>query len=266
MRFCPRCKINNPPTARFCNNCGLQFIQQGSHTPIHNQPKETFFDKQVGALWAWFWGLSIKGKSILLGSTFAAISIFAIAIAVIAEQQKNSSIANEKARQEEIARNATPVPTPIPPPTFAELKTKGEQLLKFERNEYAQSDLKQFDDVMQPLKAIPKEDKNYKEAQKLNKKLIDKTAPIAAEIVVLGEKPDKGDLYVAFNQYLRPRLNDYDSSEYVNYTPAYKVYVKKEPFWVSVLSLRAKNAFGGYILKDVTMYIRQKEVVLADGL
>jgi hypothetical protein len=65
---------------------------------------------------------------------------------------------------------------------------------------------------------------------------------------------------------LRYVLNDYDSSEYVDYSPAIKVTVKGEPFWVSVLKLRAKNPYGGYILKDVRMYIRNKKVVLAEGL
>lgn len=155
---------------------------------------------------------------------------------------------------------------PTPPPTFAELKEKGEKLLKFEKGEYLKEDLTQFDEVMTPLRDIPKEDKNYKEAQKLHKKLIDKTAPIAAEIVVLGARPSEIELKIAFNHYLRSRLNDYDSSEYVNYTPAQKVYVKKEPFWVSILTLRAKNGFGAYMVKDVTMYIRNKEVVLVNGL
>jgi hypothetical protein len=30
--------------------------------------------------------------------------------------------------------------------------------------------------------------------------------------------------------------------------------------------LKAKNAFGAYIVKDVTFYLRQKKVVAADGL
>ena len=45
-----------------------------------------------------------------------------------------------------------------------------------------------------------------------------------------------------------------------------KLKVKGEPFWVVRLKLRAKNAFGGYILKDTFYFIRQNEVVAAEGL
>ena len=162
-----------------------------------------------------------------------------------------------------VAVTQTPSPTPI---LFADLKSKTDELVKFERDQYKTSDLTQFDDVVKSLGEVPKESKDFKQAQVLIKKLIDKSSRIGAEIIVLGPKPDKGDLHVAFNHYLKTRLNDYDSSEYVSYTSAYKVMVKGEPFWVSVLSLRAKNAFGVYLLKDITMYIRNKEVVLATGL
>lgn len=67
-------------------------------------------------------------------------------------------------------------------------------------------------------------------------------------------------------KYLRRNLNDYDSSEFVEWSPVTKLKVKGEPFWVVRLKLRAKNAFGGYILKDTFYFIRQNEVVAAEGL
>lgn len=238
---CTQCGTINQPNAQFCNGCGGKFAA----APNYTQPKKK------NSLTTLIIVLSVLGFCGFCGL-----------IGKLGDTNKNQN--NTRV---DLTGNVNTNLAPTPPPqTFAELKSKGEQLLKFEKDEYVSSDLKQFDDVMQPLRAIPKESKDYKQAQSLLKKLIDRSAPIGAEIVVLGEKPSEVELKIAFNNYLRTRLNDYDSSEYVSYTRAQKVYIKKEPFWASILSLRAKNAFGGYILKDVTMYIRNKEVVLADGL
>lgn len=156
-----------------------------------------------------------------------------------------------------------------PPPSFADLKAKVPALLNFKKDEYVQADLKQFDDAMTPLRAIPKEDKNYKEAQTLVKKLIDKSSVIGAEIVVLGEKPMQsgwdGDV-LPVKQYLRKALNDYDSSEFVEWSPVSKVYIGKEPYWGVRLKLRAKNAFGAYIVRDTYYFIRNNQVVQTKGL
>ncbi len=235
---CPQCHQTQNAPAQFCSRCGVQFVVQ-----------------------------PIKKRAITTPAAIALLCLGLCGFCALIGKLGDTNVNQTNTRTDLVGNLQTNTnAAPTPPPTFAELKQKGEQLLKFERSEYEQSDLKQFDDVMIPLRDISKEDKNYKEAQRLNKKLIDKSAPIAAEILVLGERPSEIELKLAFNRYLRTRLNDYDSSEYVNYTTAQKIYVKKEPFWVSVLSLRAKNAFGGYILKDVKMYIRNKEVVLADGL
>lgn len=66
--------------------------------------------------------------------------------------------------------------------------------------------------------------------------------------------------------YLRDNLNDYDSSEFVEWSPVAKLEVKGEPYWVVRLKLRAKNAFGGYVLKNTFYFIRQNKVVSAEGL
>lgn len=232
---CPQCKQVQTAPAQFCNNCGVRFAQ-----PIKKKSS------------------GIAALIILL--TFGGLCVFCGLFG-----QNSVNKIKETPTETKIAPiSGTPAPTV--PPTFAELKTKANELLKFERNEYSKEDLKQFDEVMQPLNAIPKEDKNYKEAQALNKKIIDKVAKIAAEVVVLGEKPSEIELKMAFNNYLRDRLNDYDSSEYLAWSPAEKVTVKGEPFWKSVLRLRAKNGFGAYIVRDVTFYLRNKKVVAADGL
>ena len=242
MIQCPQCRTTNQNGARFCSGCGIEFVYQTQPTPLPVK-KNKLSTPAIIAIAA----LGMCGFCGLIGSI---------------GNKANTNTAQTNA----VGIAATPIPTNTPPPTFAELKEKTIQVLNFERYEYKKEDLNQFDTVLQPLRAIPKEDKNYKEAQTLLKKVIDKSAKIGAEVVVLGEKPSETDLHIAFNHYLRARLNDYDSSEYVDYSPAQKVVIKGEPFWMSVLRLRAKNAFGGYLVKDVKMYIRQKEVVLSDGL
>lgn len=99
--------------------------------------------------------------------------------------------------------------------------------------------------------------------------MIGKSARIGAELLVLGPKPKNSEWdgrVDAVVKYLRRNLNDYDSSEFVEWSPVTKLKVKGEPFWVVRLKLRAKNAFGGYILKDTFYFIRQNEVVAAEGL
>lgn len=164
---------------------------------------------------------------------------------------------------------ATLAPTAAPTLTFAELQTRGESLLKLKKDEYSQDDLKSFDAVMQPLREISKDAKEYRQAQALNKKLVEKSARIGAEIIVLGPKPKNSEWDGRVDpvvRYLRRNLNDYDSSEFVEWSPVTKVEVKGEPFWAVRLKLRAKNAFGAYLLKDTYYFIRQNEVVTAQGL
>ncbi len=137
------------------------------------------------------------------------------------------------------------------------------------KEEHTTADLKDFDAVMAPLREIPKEAKEYKDSQALLKKLIDKSSVIGAEIVVLGEKPENsawdGSVRPA-EKYLKEVLNDYSSSEYLDWTKVAKVYEGKEPYWHTTVRLRAKNAFGAFIVKDIAFWIRRGQVVKVKGL
>jgi hypothetical protein len=160
-------------------------------------------------------------------------------------------------------------PTATPKPTFAELQERAEPLLRLEKEEYVRDDLGAFDSVIGPLREIPQDAKEYAAAQGLIKKLIDKSARITAEILVLGPKPKNSEWDGRVDpvvEYLKDNLNDYDSSEFVEWSPVTKLEVKGEPFWVVRLKLRAKNAFGGYVLKNTFYFIRQNKVVTAEGL
>lgn len=163
----------------------------------------------------------------------------------------------------------TATPTPSVPRTFAELKKESERLLAFNRDDYESVELKDFDAVMKPLSEMPKDSKDYKAAQSLHKKLVEKVANIGAERILLGPKPMQsgwdGDV-LPVKQYLREVLNDYDSSEFVEWSPVSKIYQGKEPYWGVRLRLRAKNGFGAYIVRDTYYYIRHNQVVKSTGL
>ncbi len=48
--------------------------------------------------------------------------------------------------------------------------------------------------------------------------------------------------------------------------PVSKVNVDDQLYWGVRLKLRAKNAFGGYILRDTYYYIRNDQVVFSKGI
>jgi hypothetical protein len=98
--------------------------------------------------------------------------------------------------------------------------------------------------------------------------LYDRVIRLAAERLLLGDKPQSGynGKVSEVDQYLSKTLNDYDDSEYVEWTPVKKIEIKGEPYWAVGLKLRAKNAFGAKILKDVVFLIRQGQVVKTMGL
>lgn len=102
------------------------------------------------------------------------------------DKGKDNEVAKSNTNDSPPPATSTPTTTPL---SFAELKSKGEEALKFEREEYEKSDLQRFDEVLIPLKEIPKDSKDYKQAQALIKKLTEKSAKMGAEIIVLGPKP-----------------------------------------------------------------------------
>jgi len=184
-------------------------------------------------------------------------------------ERKNSNQSKNTESEQKANTNASRTPaTPTPIPEYAYLKNEADELLSVKKEDtiYSQGDVKDYGELIMQLDLIPKDNKNYKKSVKLKKVLEDRRADVAAEVIVLGKKPEGVDLKLAFNNYLRNRLNDYDSSEYVNWTQVSKVYVKSEPFWQCSLKLRAKNAFGAYVLQDVKVYLRGDKVVLMEGL
>lgn len=249
MIQCPKCGVANADGTRFCSNCGLSFSQVPPNVPLKKK------NSLVG-LWVVLGVLGLCGLCGLIGK-----------IGEKNKQEINIASANTNT-QINLNANVAP-PTPTPTPTFAELKSKAQPLLAMSNGEHDAQDLKSFDDVMKPLREIPKEAKEYKEAQTLLKQLINKSSVIGAEIIVLGAKPENsawdGSVRPAEN-YLKQTLNDYSSSEYVSWSPVTKIYIGKEPYWATKVKLRAKNGFGAFIVKDIVFLIRNGQVVKAEGL
>lgn len=93
--------------------------------------------------------------------------------------------------------------------------------------------------------------------------------PFDTDIGIIGEKPFQSSWdgeVLAVKRYLRATLNDYESSEFVEWSPVSKVNIEGRLYWGVRLKLRAKNAFGAYVLRDTYYFIRFDEVVFSKGL
>lgn len=77
--------------------------------------------------------------------------------------------------------------------------------------------------------------------------------------------PWDGKVYCV-DRYLSSVLNDYNGAEYVEWSPIVPGHHKGEPCYIVRLRLRAANAFGGKVLKDVIFYIDHDRVIAADNL
>lgn len=85
----------------------------------------------------------------------------------------------------------------------------------------------------------------------------------------IGKKPEQSSLdssVPVVDQYLRSGLNDYESAEFLEWSRLTPTKLEGQNVWSVKLRLRAKNAFGGKILKDVEFFIRNDRVVSVTGL
>lgn len=152
-------------------------------------------------------------------------------------------------------------PSTMPRP--AEALAKAKQLTA------ADASKEQLFEAQNLLRSIPEKAKEHREAKALLDKTIKRSSRMMAEDLVLGPKPDNagwnGKVFCV-DHYLKQTLNDYDSSEYLEWSPVVRTELKGEPYWAVKLKLRAKNAFGAYIVKDVVFFIRRNQVVQAVGI
>jgi hypothetical protein len=172
---------------------------------------------------------------------------------------------------------ATPSPTPVstPSPTPTPL-TSAEHLAKANAYSPDLGDSSEVSKASEHLRSIPASAREYKEAQKLLKQFERRAVQIkrendkaAADSALLGPKPENSawnGTVRCVDKYLKATLNDYDSAEYVEWSPVVRMDLKGQPYWAVRLKLRATNAFGGKILKEAVFFIRNDQVVEAVGL
>ncbi len=142
---------------RFCSNCGLPLQQPAAPASMTGPKKSNSLLITLGILFGIFGFCALCG---IIGKLNNKNSNSEVAL----KSDGSNSAANTQPA-------VAPSPTATPKPTFAELQQRGEALLKLMKDEYVQDDLKDFDAVMQPLREIPKEAKEYRQAQGLNKKV-----------------------------------------------------------------------------------------------
>jgi hypothetical protein len=267
-RFCPQCGKQNPDSNTFCGGCGSSlYPQPAAPTPLPPPPPSSQAQptaEERAAQWGWdkrsSTNQSTKGCLIAAGVVLGLLVLCGI-IGSLSDKNKTSSTSQSSSSPQ---GSGTETPTPTPSPSSpAEALTRAKQLTG---TDASRDELGQAVDL---LSGIQKGAKEYKEAQSLLEPTRKRWARLAAEAIVLGPKPENsgwGGKVYCVDHYLKRTLNDYDSAEYLEWSPVARMDVKGEPYWAVRLKLRAKNAFGALIVKDVVFLIRQNEVVNVIGL
>jgi hypothetical protein len=89
---------------------------------------------------------------------------------------------------------------------------------------------------------------------------------------IIGPQPNQSPdgVVLEVQHWFRDNLNDYSSSEYISWTPIKKVEIAdgtyKGKYWAVAVKIRAKNAFGAYIVKRYAFLIRFNAVIRAIDL
>lgn len=226
MRVCSHCGFANNGEPQFCSNCGIKFT----------------VGKKSGLSTGMIILLVFLGLAVIGGISKAVQSL-------IEPKNTNSSQA---------IVSASPEVAALPSPSVASLDDAAARAQALNFNTDKTDKIKTVRALFEQIQNDPKNGTAAKSwIQKLDKEIEVRK--------VIGEPPTaEGGL--AVRKYLRQVLNDYNSSEFVEWSGVGKTTVKNEPYWVIKLRLRAKNAFGAYILKTVIFYIRNDQVVFAEGL
>jgi hypothetical protein len=79
-------------------------------------------------------------------------------------------------------------------------------------------------------------------------------------------KPPAKDLtgYPSVKEYLQKTLHDYDSAEFVSWSEPKPVTRNGDNYWSIDLRLRAKNALGAKIVKDMKFLIKYDHVMASE--
>lgn len=160
-------------------------------------------------------------------------------------------------------------PSPTPTPTIKDLRSTIDEFEKVSFKEYETVDMNSLNEIISRLENVPASAREYKESKSLLNRAVAKRSKVRRYLAELNVKPKvwaDGSLEEV-RDYLRYNLNDYNSSEFIGWSALELVVLDNdEPFWKIRLRLRAKNAFGGYIVRDTTYYLQNKIIVRSEGL
>lgn len=198
--------------------------------------------------------------------------LFPIALLIFVALGCGSSPSNTKPNSNTATfKTLTPEPTPepTPAPTYQELKNKANALIAEYKTGKSTTLPGAYTDVAALLMTASKKPNETKEAEKLQSQLNTIAADIKRDTELLGPKPENSSFdgsVQPVKEFLRKSLNDYDSSEFVEWSPVSDYSDSTGKYWVVRLKLRAKNAFGAYVLRDTYYFIRGGAVVKTKGL
>lgn len=239
---CPRCSFPNVQSNQFCAQCGAQLsATQAGALPTKKSSTPS-------------WLIAL----IVVGGVFAMCGLCAV-LGSLSDKPKpptESTVTSSKA-----AATTSPTPLPTPQWTSAEHLAKAKDMFDNGKGAESKEDLTI---ILGHLKAIPDDASEAKQARPLQKKVEAKLSKVVADEELLGPKPENSEWDSSVrcvDQYLKQTLNDYDSAEYMEWSPVVRMDTKEGPYWVVRLKLRATNAFGGKIIKEVIFFIRQNQIV-----
>ncbi len=195
--YCPRCGHPTQIGNSFCAQCSAPLYAQ--QPPTSSLPRAT--------------SNSSKTALIVIATLFGTCMICGL-IGRFTDKSNNSNGSSAVATNSNQS-SLTPTPTPAPL-TSAEKLTKAKQMIT---DDASAESLGQAIDM---LRSIPKEAKEYKEAQPLSDKTTKRWARLAAEKLLLGPKPENsawnGEV-LCVDKYLKETLNDYEDAEYLEWSP-----------------------------------------------
>ena len=250
FRNCPCCNHRIAPQAVTCPACGQPLNRL-------NQYLKATTDSASGNKAGMF---STTGGKVLAG--LLVLLMVGIAMQVFESVLQYNNAAN-KTGSKETQPLASPSVNPVENMSVVEKLSHAKNTLKDSPG------ISELEEAIALLKQIPRETSEFTEAEKLQKKAQAELAQQNAILAIVGEIPTTSawDGQVdCVDRYLRTRLNDYDSAEYLSWKGPGIIRSSGQLYWGVRLRLRAKNAFGGNIIKEPLFYIRHEQVVKVQGL
>jgi hypothetical protein len=255
--MCPHCGFEVPSSASYCARCGKSLKETKTEATAEERADR------------WGWTIDTPSpdhtphaRKPFLDRTGKLIIIVSVPLVIITLTYALYVDQTEKAKRATYLASL-PTPTPFAPLAPADAISKAKSVIAMNDN----ATDTQLAEVTRHLQAVREVDKEYKQAQILLNQAEAMRAKRRVQEALRGPLPEMiGEKVWCVDRYLKYNLNDYDSSEYLQWTSPIKVIYEGEPYWAVRLRLRAANAFGGKIIKEPMFYIQQDKVVRVEGL